>query len=123
MAEEGGLTAPSWRPSAEPASCPSMSESRPSLPGSQVAMMRAQEKKMPPLAAGKGQAGDSVGTEPPQGALCWGPEAGEGADEMCPQLRGCSSGMPWKTGDEEDRWLFLLLFSKYFSSHDTADLN
>lgn len=42
---------------------------------------------------------------------------------MCPQLRGRSYGMPWKMGDEEDRGLFLLLFSKYFSSHDTADLN
>lgn len=42
---------------------------------------------------------------------------------MCPQLRGHSYGMPWKMGDEEDRGLSLLLFSKYFSSHDTADLN
>ena len=42
---------------------------------------------------------------------------------MCPQGSGRSNGVPWKTGDEEDRWLSLLLFSKYFSSHDTADLN
>lgn len=31
---------------------------------------------------------------------------------MCPQLSGCSYGMPWKIGDEEDSGLFLLLFSK-----------
>lgn len=89
--------------------------------------MSVPEKKKGPLAAldclqERGPQVTAWGVSLFRG-LCVGDLRRGGADEMCPQLRGHSYGMPWKTGDEEDRGLSLLLFSKYFSSHDTADLN